>query len=230
MYPFINKKKKIIFWWSAKSGCSTVKSIMFELIFPKINISKLPASYFHKSIAKPKNKITLEEAKQYINILFIRDPYKRLVSGFIDKCIINKKNRFFKPKNFIDAVDNISKLDPDKNHHFCPQTSEHFIKELKYDIIYDIERINYEQLSILCGKKIIDRKFYQTGYSQEQLSNQRSYLLNYNELLSLKKKKDIPPYYTFYNIDIIEAVKKYYQEDFNFFSINHFKYTIPFYE
>jgi hypothetical protein len=94
MYPFINKEKKIIFWWSAKSGCSTVKSIMFELIFPNINTCKLPASYFHKKNAKPKNKITLEEAEKYINILFIRDPYKRLVSGFIDKCITTKKNRF----------------------------------------------------------------------------------------------------------------------------------------
>jgi hypothetical protein len=72
---------------------------MFELMFPNIDISKLQASYFHQKIAKPKNKITLEEAEQYTNILFIRDPYKRLVSGFIDKCITTK-NRFLEPKKF----------------------------------------------------------------------------------------------------------------------------------
>lgn len=223
MFPFINREKNIIFWWSAKAGCSTIKSIMFEMINKNDHCKAWSDEKFHKPVAK--GKISLTDAQSFINILFIRDPYKRFVSGVIDKNINGELTKFYKPQNFVDAVFNIDSLDGYK-HHFAPQTSEHFISNLEFDYVYDIEKIDYTELSSVCNFKITERKRNQSLCINPDNKLIHAYLLDYDTLASLKSSKNIPPYQYFYSPDIKERINKYYHKDFILFQKYNFYYDI----
>jgi hypothetical protein len=224
MFPFINREKNIIFWWSAKAGCSTVKSIMFEMINKNNDCKSWKDEEFHKPIAK--GKIDLKNAQSFTNILFIRDPYKRFISGIIDKNIRGELSKFYKPKNILDASQNIDSLCRWR-HHFSPQSSEHFIPNLKFNYVYDIEKINYEELSSICNFHIVERKKNQAFY-RNNLDNKfiDAYLLDYNTLVSLKLNKNIPSYQYFYSSDVKENIHKYYYKDFILFQEYNFYYNI----
>jgi hypothetical protein len=75
MLFFIDYENKIIFGWSAKCGCSHVKNIFFFL-----TTNNIP-EYIHN----PENDSLPDDIENYTTIIIIRNPYKRLVSGFLDK-------------------------------------------------------------------------------------------------------------------------------------------------
>jgi hypothetical protein len=76
MHFLVDLKKKVIFGWSAKSGCSHVKNLFFYLTKGTINNKLHNGGESHNL---PDN------IEEFIIFLFIRNPYKRVVSGFLDK-------------------------------------------------------------------------------------------------------------------------------------------------
>jgi len=79
MLFLVNEQKKVIFGWSAKCGCSHIKNIFYY--FQSGEFCK-PGESVHRGHdfqALPEN------LAPYVLIMFIRNPYKRLVSGFLDK-------------------------------------------------------------------------------------------------------------------------------------------------
>ena len=79
----ISEKNKVIFGWSTKCGCSHVKRL-FNYLENDIVIDKVHGL---------KESNIGVDTKKYITIIFVRNPYKRLVSGFLDK--YGKNGEFF---------------------------------------------------------------------------------------------------------------------------------------
>ena len=74
MYFLIDNKNKIIFGWSAKCGCSHIKRIFWFY-----NKGIIPKNVHVGSYNKLPNNI-----ENYTIIIISRNPYKRLVSGFLN--------------------------------------------------------------------------------------------------------------------------------------------------
>jgi len=221
----VDNKSKIIFGWSPKCGCSHVKRLFWFFAVDNIN-AKIHT--YKESLQLPKN------IEHYTTIVFCRNPYKRLVSGFLDKYRINGQFRHMWKSNtitFSDFVNEIVKSNwqvIDK-HHFIQQTSEYFNERImgSKDIrFFDIENINYQYLENLYNKKIPskllmikeghERKIYDKTYEEEVYDLNMSLYFEYNIPLKL-----------FYNEEIKNKVDFFYEKDFSFFRENGFDYGMP---
>lgn len=227
MHFLIDDKNKIIFGWSGKCGCSHVKKIFWYFQNGSIN------NPIHT--IKDTNLLPTKIFK-YHTIIFCRNPYKRLVSGFLDKYHKNGEQRYKwtrKMLTFEMFVDELIKKDWNMidYHHFVPQTEEKFdskISTSKIIIYFDIENIDYEYLETLYQKKIPD-----------ELLNFRGKHIRQNFPTELKDKLKqnisnikIDTYYNF-NVDykdfyrdknIKDKVYQFYINDFKLFK--QFNYDI----
>lgn len=196
MYFLVDKKKKVIIGWSAKCGCSHIKKIFWFLQNNKED-NKIHLS---RDSSKLPNDI-----ENYITILIIRNPYDRIVSGFLDKY---KQNGGFRKLwkheelTFTKFVDELilntwTMIDL---HHFTPQTTEDFDKNIilksKELYIYDIASIDYKYIESIYNKIIPENLLLFRGGHEN------------------KNKTDIK---SFYNEDIKTKVYNFYLNDFIFF-------------
>lgn len=246
MHPFVNIDRGVIFWWSPKCGCTTVKSIMLDsMAFDHVSrhmkveeervsaavatclkggrskgddrvydivrqyLSSMKVSNFHPQIAGSRLVLDLESASEFANVLFVRDPFKRFVSGLVDKHIDGFFSHIYRPKSFKDAAANIDKLEP---HHFAPQTSEAYLPQLNYDWVFDIEKIDYEYLSGLLGMRVaprlMNRKSPLSGPCGESLAD-----VPYEHLVRLKSSGGFPDHECFYDEESKGMVADYYRGD-----------------
>jgi hypothetical protein len=226
MFFLVNENKKIIFGWSAKAGCSHVKNLFYFLQ----NGTIINTIHTNKDVCKlPLN------LNDYIVILFIRNPYKRLVSGFLDKYKLNGELRYKWTKNisltFINFVNELitGKYIMIDKHHFTPQLSEQFnLKIIKHSklFIFDIEKINYEFLEKLYNIKIPDEVLNFRGdniYKATNIVNYNMSNINIDKIIedSLKISYD-----KFYTKEIKEKIYNFYKLDFVFFNAKGFNYDI----
>ena len=223
MHFYDNSKKKLLMLWSPKCGCSSLKDILHR--YYKIEYIDNP--HGTSLDKKLKNKILAENYDNHKIILLYRNPYHRLVSGFINKYVQkNNKKPLENPPDcdcFLDFV-NILYHNPEliETHHFSPQTSNigyDFFLSLnkKIDIFIDTPNVNYiaDILSVkhthkngsYCNNKSID---IYTGNIPE-------YLLDYNTI----KNHQFYDYSKFYNNDIKQLVDKIYKTDLVFFKNNN---------
>lgn len=222
MYFLVDEKRKIIFGWSAKCGCSHVKRIFYYLQGEGINYKIHTGRDY--SIHIPM------DIENYTTLLFIRNPYKRIVSGFLDKyrkggqCRHLWKNSNLSFSNFVSKLGYTNIVD---YHHFTPQTTERFNKKIllsKNIKFYDIENIDYKYIETLFNKKIpssvINWKLGHERQEKEKKINNYVYNLNiddyYNYNVDIKY---------FFNEEIKEKVYNFYINDFNFFKDNKHDYT-----
>ena len=145
MLFLVNKERKTIFGWSAKCACSHIKNMFY---FLQSGIFCEPNQSVHRGKGLDFQPLP-ENLGEYTIILFIRNPYKRLVSGFLDK--YKKDGEFrelwtipapLKFSNFVDAL--YYKSTMIDRHHFTPQTSEHFnddIRNHSKTFIFDIDGV-----------------------------------------------------------------------------------------
>jgi hypothetical protein len=223
----VDDKKKIIFGWSAKCGCSHIKNLFYFFVDDNID-NKI---HRNRDVCRLPNKLC-----EYTIILFIRNPYKRIVSGFLDKY---KKNGEFRNKwkkqvpltfnNFVNEL-----CSPNHNfkiidkHHFTPQLSEHFNQNIynnKNNIIYDIEKIDYSNLEKLFNKKIPNEvlNFKGTHTFRGQIDvNYNVYDLPIDTIIEQNLK---PKTNYFYNDEIKEKIARFYQIDLFFFKLYGFNYN-----
>jgi len=219
----VDNSNKVIFGWSAKCGCSLVKRI-FRYLYGTITndqefIDVLNTHAFNKDLT-----ILPDDIENYTTIIISRNPYKRLVSGFLDKYRIGGKLRHLWKYNYITFamfVDELIKNEWDmiEYHHFAPQTGEEFnniIFKSKCIKFYDIENIDYkfiEQLynlampeHILQKKEGHERGEYNTTVNKHVYN---SYMITYlNSNVDLKY---------FYNAELKQKIFNFYKNDFIFF-------------
>jgi len=229
MRYLVDEKNKIIFGWSPKCACSHIKKIFwyFKLNDPLIKIEDIRIHTNRDRMRLPKY------IENYRIILFCRNPYKRLVSGFLDKYSV--KSEFRKlwkyPKlTFSLFVDELMKNNFEwiDKHHFIPQTSEDFNEQIlsraKSTLIIDIENINYAFIEgFYNGKKIPNDFLVFKGAHARK---------TYEEEISEKVYDlDIDTYYEynvpmtcFYNKELKEKVRGFYDKDFEFFRKNGIDY------
>lgn len=227
MYFLIDHKNLIIFGWSAKCGCTHLKA-MFH--FLKTNEIKKYELHNLTACGVLKKKI-LKSIGKYTTIIVSRNPYERLVSGFLDKYKIDGAFRYKWPSKNIKFSDFVNKLGNEKyveNHHFTPQTSESFdekILESKIIKCYDIKNIDYEFIGKLYNKKIpkeiIDfRGDHSRKSKNKDFDNRYLYDLNMEDYFDSKVK-----YKYFYNDHIKQQVFNFYKKDFTFFKKFGIDYT-----
>ena len=222
----IDTDKKIIFGWSPKCGCSHIKNIFW---FLKTNNLE---NRIHTS--KDSSKLP-NDIENYITIIITRNPYERIISGFLDKY---KKNGQFRNlwkdsvlsfSKFIDKLINYQWEIIDR-HHFLPQTKESFDKKILLSKIikfYDIGKINYKYIEQLYNKKIpnciMNKK---QGHERSLNVNVDSYYNNYVYNLHIDDyiNYNVNIKY-FYNEEIREKVFNFYIDDFILFKENGFDYN-----
>jgi hypothetical protein len=223
MHFLVDKEMKIIFGWSTKCGCSHIKNIYYFLMNNKID-----------NIIHTKNDYNSlpHDIENYTTIIICRNPYKRLVSGFLDKY---KKYGEFRSlwkydtitfSRFIEELikNNWNMID---EHHFMPQTTGDFNNKImlsKYIKCYDIENIDYSYIEKLYNKKIPEiiltkregheRKKYNIIFNEHVYNLDMSIYYNYN--IDIKY---------FYNKDIEDKLYHFYKNDFLFFNLYGIDYT-----
>lgn len=151
-------------------------------------------------------------ASGFVNVAFVRDPFKRFVSGLVDKHINGSFSHIFSPRSFRDAASSIGLLEP---HHFDPQTAGAYIPDLKYDRVFDIEDVDYDYLSGLLEMRVrprvMNKKTFLSGACQEILAT-----APYERLVELKSADRLPDYECFYDEESKRMVGDYYRRDFDF--------------
>ena len=225
MYFLVDTVNKIIFGWSAKCGCSHIKNIYWFLqtnnlnneIHTKKDINNLPY-----------------DIQNYTTLIFSRNPYKRIVSGFLDKYKKNGQYRHlwkYPSLTFTQFVDKLIDYDWKiiNKHHFEPQTEYILDKKIymsKTIKFYDISNIDYEYIEKLYNIKIpnsvLNKKYQHERQYQitiDKYYNEYVYDMNIDEYYNYKV--DIK---YFYNEEIIKKVFNFYIEDFKFFEENGINY------
>ena len=79
MYFIRDEPKKVIFGWSAKCGCSHIKMIHKYLTLNIIDFDKRHIGTY--------NELGFID-DSYTIIIIIRNPFLRLISGFLEKYVI----------------------------------------------------------------------------------------------------------------------------------------------
>ena len=224
MFFLIDNVYKIIFGWSPKCGCSHVKKIYYFLAKNKINC-----------LIHVKNEYTKDlpnDIENYTVVIITRNPYKRIVSGFLNKYRLDGP---FRSKwtqeiiSFSGFVDELIKKNWNviDRHHFIPQTKEKFNEEkimrAKCIKCYEIENIDYNYLEELYNKKIPIELLNFRG------NNRKKYDEDFNEPVYDLNMED---YYNFnvdvahfYNQEIKDKVYNFYINDFIFFNKLGFDYA-----
>lgn len=214
---------RIIFGWSAKCGCTHVKRLynflssheQHKIFFESGNID---SSYY--------------DFTKYKLIIVIRNPYTRIVSGFLDKYKTTGSCNLFWDKNisltFRNFVDELIKgnFKMVEEHHFTPQLSEDWcdsMKNHKQLFVYDICKIDYEFLEKIYNKKI---PFEFRNYRDNENKNTETIDFSIYDLplQEYENKKPLP--HCFYDDDIREKVEKFYKYDFDLFKEKGYLYNI----
>lgn len=228
MYFLKDSKRKIIFGWSAKCACSHIKKIFYFFQNEKLD------NDIHIKEEYKKDNFTFDK-DDYI-ILFIRNPYERLVSGYLDK--YNNPSGIFakaqwrpdKTLTFENFVKELTRNDFQtiNTHHFTPQLSENWtdkIKDHKNISIFDINNIAYDFIEYFFdNKKIPEELKNKTNENKNTFVEELdfiAYKANYHQLKNIK-----PSYNLFYNEEIKRDVTIFYAKDLVFFRDRGFNYTI----
>lgn len=223
MLFLVDNKNKIIFCYSAKCGSSHIKNIFWFLQTDNIDIN---IRDYKNSNPLPNN------IKNYTTLIIIRNPYKRIISGFLDKYKETGQYRHLWKNDKLTFSMFVNELEKNNweiidKHHFTPQTTENFkltILQSKTIKFFDIENIDYKYIEKLYNKKIakevINKKMGNARKEYEKTINDYVYDLHIDDYL----ENNIDLKY-FYNEEIKNKIFKFYENDFVFLKNNGFDYT-----
>ena len=190
------------------------------------------------NICRHLNKLPKEIFNEKKNILIYRDPYNKLISGYLNKYVEHlkyfkfleqhniKKDQINTFSKFVNIIDKrgISVLHRD---HFRLQISilnentkihnSFLTEEIDKLIVFLNKHIeNYDKNLTLDSKNFqfvnVSKHNIKFKYDLEK----KPYDLNRNELINLIKEKKIPNYELFYNEKLKKIVNKHYLKDFKF--------------
>jgi len=162
----------------------------------------------HCEIAGSRKRLGLGEAASMRNVLFVRDPLKRFVSGVVDKHFEGEFSSLFRPSSFLDAARRMRLLE---GHHFAPQAGGAYIAELEYDRVFDVESIDYEYLSGLLGMRVEPRRLNVKSYESPCASGMS---FGYDDIAKMKADRTLPGHECFYDDESRSIVSGFYAADF----------------
>ncbi len=244
MHFLIDKNKKIVFGWSAKCGCSHIKTLFLFLTRNKIyNIEDI-----HKECKYLGINDIINDINNYTFIIISRNPYDRLISGFLEKYtylhylhydVIDEKATIKKWENNLSCMitftnfvnelvyNNYNIID---QHHFTPQLSEKWDDILlthKNIIVYDLANIDYTFLekiyNITIPSELINFKgphVNKNKLDDNIINDIKVYDLDPLDYKDMKLNK-----YNFINKDLQDKIYNFYKKDFEFFKSNGQDYT-----
>lgn len=235
-------EKNICFWWNPKCGCSFVKKLFLFLLKKEIIHQHAIGGLLHLNTQNSYQNFM----KNYTHIIFIRNPYHRVVSGFLQlyiKRIISGTRRLFTHgisnnnvhEMTFEKVINIMLNNKNRgsstwyiNNHLQPQLS-HYKKDIKFTKIFDLYNIDYDYLSNLFDKDISiqDINFLrETGPGHVNVQKKYEHDVYNFTINEFKDIKIIPKYKYFYNDDLKRKVRELFKRDFDFFESKGFKFDI----
>ena len=240
MYFLEDKKNKILFGTTAKAGCQHVRVLYKYFVLNNNNaIHEKRFSNEFKSISLPENY------KEYLIIIFFRNPYERLVSSFKEKYIKHTNNRFnFKNIHYLDIkfIDFVNDLEQnnfkniDKSHFNIQIKNNNKLiddKLLDHENIkfFDIKNIDYNFLETIYKKKLIDEvKNFKGNHTYELKLDKLNDIKLFNDYVYNKPAKKYINYKVldcyFYNEDIKNRMYKFYEKDFDFAKQFGYNYQI----
>ena len=195
MYFLVDHDKKVVFGWTPKCGCTHIKKIFYYLI-------NEPNRKIHTALDF--TRLNSFEYSDYQFIIIIRNPYHRIVSGFLDKYSLHgefrKKwnpNKMLTFRNFVDELES-TRFKYIDSHHFLPQTAEEWNKNIlncKYKF-FDLGNIDYQYIENLYSTKIPEELIHFKG--------------THANILNLD-------YHGFYNSELKNKVYTFYKKDFELF-------------
>jgi hypothetical protein len=160
----------------------------------------------------------------YKNIVIIRNPYDRILSGYYDKYVDGHLTPDIGELTFEEFINSFpnDKIDFD---HFSLQFSRAYNENIIFDKIYDIDHFDvHDFINQFTLKKreynndqYISRSFYKNDHTNEFRKNiylYNAYKTPYNELCIIKQNKFVPYYNCFYNQDLLKKVYNLYEYDF----------------
>ena len=216
MYFLIDPIHKVIFGWSAKAGCTHVKYLFCHYggitLFNSESVHSVCG--YH---GLPKNY------RQFTIVIFVRNPYKRVVSGFLNKAslmnIPSQQNTFDRLTMML-SNDRWNDLDAGgKGYQFRPYLSDKYIPEMKIDYVFDVECINYNILDQLFGQVLPQElKTFREEHGHCTPSEQkiRVNVVPMWKIPHNKLPNPTPTYDKFYNDKLKQRVRIIYQKDFEF--------------
>lgn len=219
----VNEGIKIIFGWSPKCGCTHVKNMVYYL--ENKHLEKIHYGIYDT------NELP-DNLTDYILIMIIRNPYKRIISGMLDKYkadgLLRKKWTISEPLCFSNFLNKLLEENYDlvEYEHFSPQTSGWFVNSIgshNKTIIYDIESIDYEYIGSLYNKTIPPEVIQFRGdhiNKNMEMFNDFVYDL---EIDTYSDKKIAIEY--FYNDALKDKLIQIYKKDFEFFDLKGFYYS-----
>jgi hypothetical protein len=218
MHFLVDSKMKVIIGWSAKCGCTHIK-ILFQY-FTNTRAKR----YLHDPAYL--NTVLPTNLDDYTILIILRNPYERLVSGFLDKYQI-KGSYFFGELTFRSFVHELTTTNFSRinGHHFTPQLSEKWsdIKSHRNFIVNDLKNINYSLLENIYKKKIPKSILNHQGphtTHNKPIVDYPVYDIIQTEYFGKK-----PLLHNFFDYSIKDQVDNFYKDDFEFAA----KYNI-FYE
>ena len=207
---FANKEHKFIYCEVPKVAISTIKKTLAKLS-TKQDVDYNVHDREKFPLKSPlKENLTKKEFDEYFKFSFVRNPYTRVLSGFLDKIqkdTIEKKQLYKyinkpldKPMNFNEFLKSLEKVHPvNLNPHFRPQYINLCYPLVSYDFIGKFEYFNYE------FKQVLD-KFFKTT---------EIYVVNHHKTNAVEKKI-LNKYYN--NCENIKLVQSIYAQDFIYFN------------
>lgn len=230
MHYLVDSNTKVIFGWSAKCGCAHLKKIF---MFFHDDDSECVHKPIYRQTQLPK------DIQNYTVIIVGRNPYKRLVSGFLEKYTNTKTNNFHKmwkkdrsTLTFSNFVNQLVKNNWEtvERHHFTPQTTELFDESIliksKKMVVYDLGNIDYTFIESLYNRKIPEGLIKFKGSHRNKSSiplDKPVFDLCLDEYFDFKVPLDC-----FYNERLTQLVYNYYKNDFIFLKRNGLDYTNTF--
>lgn len=230
MYFLVDKINKVIFGWSAKCGCSHIKKLYQFLA--KVNHKWVHMQEYYSSPFP-------ESLSGYNVIIVLRNPYDRIVSGYLDKYsegghyYYNWKSEL--PLTYRNFINEVSKgtYKMIHRHHFTQQLSEDWDKFqerlAKGDtpeniLVYDLKGIDYKFIEYLYNVKIPDNILNFRG----DHINKRQETIDYPvyDLVQTDYSDKKPLTKCFYNEEIAKQFYEFYKCDFEFAKKHGLEYSI----
>ncbi len=230
MFFLVSHRPRFIAGWSAKCACTEIKR-WYAAASGMPCAPDMPAEALHALIGYGDTPYTYIERGlylRYFKFVAIRNPYKRLVSGFLNKYVVEKSRPNHGWTTFAQFVAALE-ADPEYRlvdlHHFVPQTGEAFPVALRrrwrWDAVVDVDRFATDMARINQHLELD----IPIGHSNRtpRIGNPvaRAWDLSIEELSQCS-----PTYAEFYDDSLRARVREYYRQDFEYFASLGHEYSI----
>ncbi len=234
----IDTKNKIILDWSPKAGCT----IMVKMFFRNMGLLEEALAYnswiheYRMHVFTKAHPITIDDLRnsEYYKIKFVRNPYHRVVSGYLHtmkyevmhkpvKDALWRWNANISFKSFVKYLSKIDLHTCDPHYSLQKKFFENEIPNC-FNKIIKLEQLN-EGIAEINEKKGVH--FDLSGLtSNHHLEKNHRLTQNVSRSRWNKIKNDIPWYTNFYDAALAEKVYALYKEDFEAYGYSKNDYTI----